>query len=119
MDLMSDMGLRAACLIDVTATLSADMIQSALDIAQLNPRTRAILINVLGGGFIRLDIVARGIAEYVRGGRLRLPMRVRVSGTFEDVASGTLREVGIEPSVNTLEAVKKLKEIVRGRGLKS
>jgi succinyl-CoA synthetase beta subunit len=115
MDLMSDMGLQAACFLDVTAYPSVDMMKRALDIVQSNPRAAAILVNILGGGFVRLDVVARGIVEYVKSGRLRLPIVVRLSGVFEDVASDILKEVGIKPFTSTFEAIKEVLRITQRR----
>src|SRR3546814_16055500 len=66
-----------------------------------NPAVNAILVNIYGGGILRCDTVAEGVAAACREEGLRVPLIVRAAGTNGELARKILmrseeRRVGKE-----------------------
>ena len=60
-----------------------------------NPAINAILVNIYGGGILRCDTVAEGIATACKEEGLRVPLIVRAAGTNGELARKILMSQGI------------------------
>lgn len=80
LDLVEQVGGRAANFLDVGGGASAAVITAALDLVDHDEKVRCILVNVFGG-ITRCDEVARGIVEAVGSIDLASPLVVRLDGT--------------------------------------
>src|SRR3546814_5964954 len=59
------------------------------------PAVNAILVNIYGGGILRCDTVAEGVAAACREEGLRVPLIVRAAGTNGELARKILMSQGI------------------------
>jgi succinyl-CoA synthetase beta subunit len=80
LDVVSQVGGRAANFLDVGGGASADVITAALEVVNADPAVRAILVNIFGG-ITRGEEVANGIVEALSRVDLRSPIVVRLDGT--------------------------------------
>ena len=62
---------------------------------QSNAAIRAILVNIYGGGIMRCDTIAEGIALAARDGSLKVPLVVRAAGTNREICHRVLEGQGI------------------------
>src|SRR3546814_19580315 len=76
---------------------SSDVCSSDLGFKLLlrNPAVNAILVNIYGGGILRCDTVAEGVAAACREEGLRVPLIVRAAGTTGELARKILMSPGI------------------------
>ncbi|HEX2119197.1 MAG TPA: ADP-forming succinate--CoA ligase subunit beta [Acidimicrobiales bacterium] len=80
LDVVSQVGGRAANFLDVGGGASADVITAALEVVNADPAVRAIFVNIFGG-ITRGEEVAKGIVEALSRVDLRSPIVVRLDGT--------------------------------------
>ena len=80
LDVVAQVGGRAANFLDVGGGASADVITAALEVVNADPAVRAILVNIFGG-ITRGEEVAKGIVEALGRVELRSPIVVRLDGT--------------------------------------
>ena len=73
-DMVSQVGGSAANFLDVGGGADAEVMAGALEVINLDPSVRSILVNIFGG-IVRCDDVARGIVERARTRRHRLADR--------------------------------------------
>jgi succinyl-CoA synthetase beta subunit len=79
LDVVNEVGGRAANFLDVGGGAGADVLANAIEVVDHDPEVRAILINI--GGITKCDEVARGVVEAMARVDLRSPMVVRLDGT--------------------------------------
>lgn len=77
-----------------------------------NPK---VILIVTFGTIARADVMADGIVEAVRTLAPACPIVVCIRGTGEDSAAATLRAAGLEPLVDTEQAVRTAVALSRGR----
>ncbi|MFX1575267.1 MAG: ADP-forming succinate--CoA ligase subunit beta, partial [Promethearchaeota archaeon] len=77
---------------------------------KLNPK--CILINIFGG-ITRCDIVAKAIIQALNDFKDSPPMVIRLTGTNEVEGVALLKREGISAYKDIMEAVKKVKEVVK------
>jgi succinyl-CoA synthetase beta subunit len=77
-----------------------------------NPK---VILIVTFGTIARADVMADGIVEAVRTLKPECPIVVCIRGTGEDAAAATLRAAGLEPLVDTEQAVRTAVALSRGR----
>ena len=80
LDVVAQVGGRAANFLDVGGGAAADVITAALEVVNADPAVRAIFVNIFGG-ITRGEEVAKGIVEALGRVELRSPIVVRLDGT--------------------------------------
>ena len=80
LDVVAQVGGRAANFLDVGGGAAADVITAALEVVNGDPAVRVIFVNIFGG-ITRGEQVARGIVEALGRVELRSPIVVRLDGT--------------------------------------
>ena len=116
-DIVSQVGGKAANFLDIGGGASADHMANALTVINYDENVKAIFINIFGG-ITRCDEVARGIIQAMGRVDLRAPLIVRLDGTnaeegrkiIEDNASDRLI---MKP--NMLVAAQTAVEIAKGK----
>jgi len=94
-DLLKEHGGEPADFMDVRPEATRDQIAGGFGLLLKNPKVKAILVNVYGGGILRCDTVAEGIADACRDRDLKVPLIVRAAGTNGDLARKILLAQGI------------------------
>jgi len=111
MDLVYEFGMRPANFLDIGGGAEAEHIKEALEFVMSDPKVKKVFINIFGG-ITRADEVARGIVMALKdlGDRAK-PLVVRLTGTNEELGREILKEVGIEPYTDPLQALEHLKKL--------
>jgi len=100
LDLVHDAGGRPANFMDIRTTATSLDIAYAFELIAANPRVRAVLVNVHGGGMQRCDTIADGIGIAVRRRGCASPIVVRLAGNNAEFAAARLKSYGV-PTVET------------------
>ncbi len=112
LDVLSELDLKPANFLDVGGGASKDRVYKALElIFKLKPK--CIFINIFGG-ITRCDIVAEAIIQALKGFTDIPPMVIRLTGTNEAEGIALLKNESINAYQDVMEAVKKVKEVVKG-----
>jgi len=99
-------GGRAANFLDLGGGATPERIGEAAEFVLRDERTKALLVNVLGG-ITRCDHIAMGVVEARREVSAEKPVVVRMMGTKEEEGRTILREAGIE-SLGSMEEAAEL-----------
>ncbi len=102
LDLLHDAGGRPANFMDIRTTATSLDIAYAFELIATNPRVRAVLVNVHGGGMQRCDTIVDGIGIAIRRKGCNAPIVMRLAGNNAEFAAGRLRSYGI-PAVETAD----------------
>jgi succinyl-CoA synthetase beta subunit len=94
LDVVNQVGGRAANFLDIGGGANADVMAAALEVINFDERVRSIFINIFGG-ITRGEEVGKGIVEAVRRVELRAPMVVRLDGTNADEGRRIINDAGI------------------------
>jgi succinyl-CoA synthetase beta subunit len=94
LDVVNQVGGRAANFLDIGGGANADVMAAALEVINFDERVRSIFINIFGG-ITRGEEVGKGIVEAVRRVELRAPMVVRLDGTNADEGRSIINDAGI------------------------
>ena len=84
---------------DVRPVASGAQIAEGLRILLRAPQVKVVLVNTLGGGILRCDTMAEGVAEAYQTAERRLPIVFRAAGTAKEIAELTLRNQGIPAAI--------------------
>ncbi len=95
LDAIGRAGGAAADFMDVRPVATREQIATGFRLVLTNPKIKAILVNVFGGGILRCDTLAEGIAMAVRAHGLRVPLIVRAAGTNMEIAKKALVSQGV------------------------
>ena len=76
-----------------------------------------VILIVTFGTIARADVMAESIAEAKEKLKPNIPIITAIRGTGEEKAQEILRSIGLEPLLDTEEAVKRAVELT-GRGVK-
>ncbi|WP_299391846.1 ADP-forming succinate--CoA ligase subunit beta [Pelagibius sp.] len=95
LDLLKQRGGAPADFMDIRPEASRDQVAEGFRLLLRNQDIDAILVNVYGGGILRCDTVAEGIAAACRSEGLRVPLIVRAAGTNGELARKTLMAQGV------------------------
>ena len=79
-DVVNQVGGAAANFLDVGGGADADLMANALEVINLDPSVRAILVNIFGG-IVRCDDVARGIVSALEQVDIASQIVLRLDGT--------------------------------------
>ncbi|MGF1610858.1 MAG: ADP-forming succinate--CoA ligase subunit beta [Kiloniellales bacterium] len=91
LDLIKDRGGNPADFMDIRPAASREQVAKGFTMLLRNPKVKAILVNVYGGGILRCDTIAEGIAAAVAREGLKVPLIVRAAGTNNEICKKTLR----------------------------
>jgi succinyl-CoA synthetase beta subunit len=112
LDVLSELDLKPANFLDVGGGASKERVYSALELLfKMNPKS--VLVNIYGG-ITRCDVVAEAIIQALKDFKNTPPMIIRLTGTNDKEGIALLNNVGITAYQNVMDAVQKVKEIVRG-----
>lgn len=111
LDLLANKDLKPANFLDVGGGASKERVYKALELLfKLEPK--AILINIFGG-ITRCDIVAEAIIQALNDFQNTPPMVIRLTGTKDKEGISILKSKGINAYQDVLEAVNKVKEVLK------
>jgi succinyl-CoA synthetase beta subunit len=113
LDVVNEVGGRAANFLDVGGGAGADVLANAIEVVDHDPEVRAILINIFGG-ITKCDEVALGVVEAMTRIELRSPMVVRLDGTNAEEGRIILNERAsnmLVPQPTMLDAARKAVEL--------
>ena len=94
-DLLKQRGGEPADFMDIRPEASRAQVAEGFGLLLRNPNVKAILVNIYGGGILRCDTVAEGIAAACKAEGLRAPLVVRAAGTNGELARKILKSQGV------------------------
>ena len=80
LDVVNQVGGAAANFLDIGGGADADVMASALEVINADPKVRAIFVNIFGG-ITRVDDVANGVLEALARVTISSPIVLRLDGT--------------------------------------
>jgi succinyl-CoA synthetase beta subunit len=118
LDVVNQVGGRAANFLDIGGGANADVMAAALEVINFDQSVKSIFINIFGG-ITRGEEVANGIVEAMRRVELRAPIVIRLDGTNAEQGRQILADAGIDESKLTskptmLEAARAAVAIANG-----
>jgi succinyl-CoA synthetase beta subunit len=94
-DILKQHGGAPADFMDVRPVATREHIATGFAMLLRNPKVKAILVNIYGGGILRCDTVAEGVAAACRDIGLEVPLVVRAAGTNMEMCRKILVGQGI------------------------
>lgn len=94
-DLLKEHGGEPADFMDIRPEATRAQVTHGFKLLLRNPEVRAILVNIYGGGILRCDTVAEGVAAACKEEGLRVPLIVRAAGTNGEMARKILMSQGV------------------------
>jgi succinyl-CoA synthetase beta subunit len=94
-DLLKEQGGEPADFMDMRPEATRAQVTHGFKLLLRNPEVSAILVNIYGGGILRCDTVAEGIATACKEEGLKVPLIVRAAGTNGELARKILMSQGI------------------------
>jgi succinyl-CoA synthetase beta subunit len=95
-DMLVEAGGKPANFMDVRTTATSLDVAYSLEIILANPRVKAVLVNVHGGGMQNCDTIAEGLGIALRRTGRKLPLVVRLAGNNARFGQTRLRSMGVE-----------------------
>ena len=95
-DILKQLGGEPADFMDVRPVATRAQIAFGFKLLLANPKVKAILVNIYGGGIMRCDTIAEAIASAVKEGGLGVPLVVRAAGTNKEICKKVLTGQGID-----------------------
>ena len=80
LDVVNQVGGTAANFLDIGGGANADVMASALEVINTDPKVKAIFVNIFGG-ITRVDEVATGVLEALQRVKISTPIVLRLDGT--------------------------------------
>ena len=96
MDILKLHGGSPANFLDIPPAAGRDRITAACRLVLENPRVKVMLVNIVGGGITRCDVVAEALASACRAAGRSVPIVARFEGVNRDLARKVLRDTGVE-----------------------
>ena len=96
MDILRLHGGAPANFLDVPPAAGRERIAAACRLVLENPRVRVMLVNIVGGGITRCDVVAEALASACRAAGRSVPIVTRFEGVNREIARKVLRDTGVE-----------------------
>jgi len=118
-DVVSQVGGSAANFLDVGGGADAEVMANALEVINLDPSVRSILVNIFGG-IVRCDDVARGIVKALEEVDLCSQIVLRLDGTNATEAHRIISETASDRIVSEatmLSAARRAVELACAPGL--
>lgn len=94
LDVVNQVGGRAANFLDIGGGANADVMAGALEVINTDVNVKSILINIFGG-ITRGEEVAKGIVEALDRVALKAPIVIRLDGTNAEQGREILAKAGI------------------------
>lgn len=94
-DLIVDKGGTAGNFMDVRPVASRDQVAKGVQLLLSDPRVKAILVAAVGGGILRCDTLAEGLAKALKSESANIPVIFYAAGTGKEIAVMTLKNQGI------------------------
>jgi succinyl-CoA synthetase beta subunit len=94
LDVVNQVGGRAANFLDIGGGANADVMAGALEVINFDENVKSIFINIFGG-ITRGEEVAKGIVEALGRVELRAPIVIRLDGTNAEEGRRILLDAGI------------------------
>jgi succinyl-CoA synthetase beta subunit len=115
-DMLVDAGGRPANFMDIRTTAMSLQIARGVGLLLADPRVKAILVNIHGGGMTRCDTIVEAIHVARRWSGRSVPMVVRLAGQNAEYARAMLadRQIPHEIAGDMAEAVRRAAAIARG-----
>ena len=112
LDMIVENGGRPANFMDIRTTASSLDVAYGFDLILANPKVRAVLVNVHGGGMQRCDTIAEGVGIALRRNGRHVPIVVRLAGNNADFARVRLSSYGIsfDEGADMADAVRRTME---------
>ncbi len=98
MDIIKHTGGEPANFLDVGGGANEEMIENAFRILVIDPKVKAIFINIFGG-ILRCDILANGVVAAAKKLNLKIPVIIRMEGTNMEEGHQILNESGLNFTV--------------------
>ena len=119
LDVVNQVGGRAANFLDIGGGANADVMAAALEVINFDKDVTSIFINIFGG-ITRGEEVAKGIVEALGRVDLRAPIVIRLDGTNAEEGRSILKNAGIPESKlvskpTMLEAAEAAVAIAKGK----
>ncbi len=110
LDMIHHEGGKPANFLDVPPSASREQITAAFQTVISDADVTAILINIVGGGVTRCDVVAEAVAAAVKASGRTIPLVVRFEGTNRDLGRICLKDRQVEfiAADNLADAVKRV-----------
>jgi succinyl-CoA synthetase beta subunit len=117
-DIVSQVGGKAANFLDIGGGANAEVMTSALEVINNDPNVRSIFINIFGG-ITKGEEVANGIVEALKRVEIEAPIVIRLDGTNADEGRAILEphlsdHLQIEPTM--VDAAKRVVQLAQARG---
>jgi succinyl-CoA synthetase beta subunit len=96
LDVVNQVGGKAANFLDIGGGANADVMAAALDVINHDENVKSIFVNIFGG-ITRGEEVAKGIVEALGRVELRAPIVIRLDGTNAEEGRRILADAGIPP----------------------
>ena len=80
LDVVNQVGGAAANFLDIGGGADADVMASALEVINSDPKVKVIFVNIFGG-ITRVDLVAQGVVEALARVSIESPIVLRLDGT--------------------------------------
>ena len=96
LDMLKDLGGEAADFMDVRPVATREQVAAGIRMLLADARVKAILVVTMGGGVLRCDTIAEGIAIACKEAGGHVPMIVRAAGTGKELAELALNNQGIK-----------------------
>jgi len=117
LDVVNQVGGEAANFLDIGGGANADVVASALEVIDSDPRVKSIFINIFGG-VTRGEQVAQGIVEGMARVNIEAPIVIRLDGTNAEQGRAILAEHESDALISRptmIEAAKKAVELAKAR----
>jgi succinyl-CoA synthetase beta subunit len=117
MDIIKLAGAEPANFLDVGGGASAERVEHAFRILLMDPKVRAVFINIFGG-ILRCDVFAQGVVQAVTKAEVHIPVVVRMEGTNVEKGRELLQQSGLNFIVATdlRDAAGKVVAALQGSG---
>ena len=101
LDMLKDQGGEAANFMDVRPVATREQVAAGIKMLLANAKVKAILVVTIGGGVLRCDTIAEGIAIACKEAGNHVPMIVRAAGTGKELAELALNNQGVQVTYAT------------------
>ncbi|MEE8214346.1 MAG: ATP-grasp domain-containing protein, partial [Alphaproteobacteria bacterium] len=96
LDLIKDRGGNAADFMDVRPVATREQVAAGIKMLLANPKVKALLVVAIGGGVLRCDTIAEGIALACKEAGSHVPVIVRAAGTAKELGELALHNQGVD-----------------------
>ena len=114
MDIIKLYGESPANFLDVGGSATKERVAAAFKIITSDPQVKGILVNIFGG-IMRCDVIADGVVAAVKEVGLRVPLVVRLEGTYVDKGKEIIAtsNLNVTPANDLDDAAQKIVKAVR------